>query len=251
MSLQVTSIPAFKDNYIWAITNNQHQVWVVDPGDAKPVEDYLSQHPVSLQGILVTHHHFDHMGGVAALVQRYSVPVFGPQTLPGVTHPMADLDSAALDFQVLTIPGHTLDHIAYVGHGILFCGDTLFSAGCGRVFEGTPAQMFHSLQRLAALHDGTQVYCGHEYTEANLKFAAQVERNNPKQLERIKRVQHLRKQGLPSLPSSIKIEKAVNPFLRCHEKEVIESVSAHVGRELTAPVEVFSVLRAWKNAISS
>jgi hydroxyacylglutathione hydrolase len=228
--VQVTAIPALSDNYIWAIIHQDKAV-IVDPGEAEPVERFLKQHHLSLAGILLTHHHWDHTNGAAALHQRYHVPVFGPAEdhIPSVTHALRDGDSVKIpDFpivwRVMAIPGHTLGHVAYYADGMLFCGDTLFSAGCGRLFEGTAQQMYDSLSQLAALPCNTRVYCGHEYTVKNLQFAQTVEPENTRIVTRLEEVQALRNQQLPSLPSTIKIELETNPFLRCDSPEVFAAL---------------------------
>lgn len=254
MTVQIIPIPALQDNYIWILIDEKRQVWVVDPGEAAPVLDYLKAERCTLKGILITHHHADHTGGVKALLQYQAVPVFGSylSKIESVTQPLRELDQIQLSeswpkFQILEIPGHTLDHLAFIAPGMLFCGDTLFAAGCGRVFEGTASQMYTSLQKLAVLPDSIQVYCAHEYTLANLRFAMQVEPQNPRLAERMQRVQVLRDQDLPSLPSLLKEEKETNPFLRCEEAAVIASASEKAGKRLQDPVEVFTALRTWKS----
>ena len=232
MKLDIIPIRALKDNYIWMIISPDKKFSVVvDPGEAGPVLDILKQQNLTLIGIWVTHHHWDHTNGIAELVSEFNCPVYGP----GLKNSKIYLDKLDLEFSVLEIPGHTLDHIAFVGLGGVFCGDTLFCAGCGRIFEGAPSQMFESLQLLAGLPDETKVYCGHEYTQNNLKFAKIVEPNNPNF--------HLQHQA----PSTIKIEKLTNPFLRCHISEIHKTVENHSGKKLNNPVEVFAELRIWKN----
>jgi hydroxyacylglutathione hydrolase len=248
-------IPAFQDNYIWLITRHDSPYAViVDPGDAQPVLAILAAKQLQLAAILVTHHHPDHCGGVAALLHHHPAPVFGPaaETVAGVNHPVSKVDrvtiaSMGLEFVVLDIPGHTLGHIAFFGQNCLFSGDTLFTGGCGRVFEGTTQQMYESLSQLAHLPDKTLIYCGHEYTLANLKFANLVEPDNLILRERLQQVTQLRAQSLPTIPATLQLEKQTNPFLRCDLPSVKTAAEHYAGRKLYQPVEVFSVIRAWKN----
>ena len=251
--LEIVPLPAFQDNYIWTLRSGKHAA-VVDPGEARPVKDYLAQEGLSLVAILATHHHPDHVGGIAELVARDKVPVFGPkgEPIPALTHPVGQDDKVeipALDasFSVLDIPGHTRAHVAYYGLGSLFCGDTLFACGCGRVFEGTPAQMLDSLSKLAALPDETKVYCGHEYTLANIRFARAVDPGNAALAAREERAQRLRDAGRPTLPSTLGEERATNPFLRCAEPAVVESANKYLGARIADPVRVFAAIREWKN----
>jgi len=250
----IIPIPAFADNYIWALREG-NDVAVVDPGDAAPVIAHLEREKLSLSAILATHHHGDHVGGVRELTARWDVPVYGParEDIPGRTHSSAEGDAIivpgiGIEFFVLDIPGHTAGHIAFVGGGCVFCGDTLFAAGCGRLFEGTPAQMLASLDKLAALPDVTQVYCGHEYTTSNLRFARAVEPESDALVEREKRAQAKRAQGLPTLPSMISEERLTNPFLRVREPAVRAAIERHAGRALDSAVAAFAELRAWKNS---
>lgn len=246
----VSFIPAFKDNYIWLLTRGRRAV-VVDPGDAAPVEARLAADGLSLEAILVTHHHADHQGGVGALAARWHPAVYAPakESITGCTYPLAGgeritiLDGAV---DVLAVPGHTLGHLAYVAPGQLFCGDTLFGAGCGRLFEGTPAQMAASLASLATLPDETAVYCAHEYTAMNLEFARAVEPENPALAVRVARVAAQRAAGLPSVPSTLAEEKATNPFLRCSEPAVVAAAMAR-GAVDRSPTAVFAAIRAWRN----
>ncbi|WP_078084097.1 hydroxyacylglutathione hydrolase [Microbulbifer mangrovi] len=249
--ITIRPIPAFNDNYIWHLqAGNEH--WVVDPGDAAPVKKALEG--AKLSGILLTHHHFDHTGGVASLVKEFDCPVFGPGTIDGVTHPLADGDQFTLlqrDCEVFAVPGHTLDHIALALHasdGIhLFCGDTLFAAGCGRLFEGTPAQMHESLTKLASLPEDTKVYCAHEYTLANLQFASAAEPGNGDITARLESDRATRDRDQPTLPSSIGLELATNPFLRTGSPEIRAQAAAHGTTPDASAVEIFATLRHWKD----
>jgi hydroxyacylglutathione hydrolase len=251
--MKIIPIPAFDDNYIWLICNKRYAA-AVDPGDAEPVLDYLSRHGLQLAAILNTHHHGDHTGGNEDLLRHSAVPVYGSrrETIPGMTHPVGEGNTVLLPeldvgFAVLDIPGHTAGHVAYYGANSLFCGDTLFACGCGRLFDGTPAQMHASLQKLAALPDETLVYCAHEYTLANIDFAKAVEPTNTALLQRETLDREAREQGRPTLPSSMALEKATNPFLRCDRHTVIEAANHYAGHELGDPVSVFAVIREWKN----
>ena len=249
---KVTRIPAFKDNYIWLLRKGATAT-VVDPGDARPVLDVLEREGLSLSAILITHHHADHQGGVAGLLAQHSADVFGPaaESIAGISKPLRGGDTVSIapcdiEFHVIAVPGHTLGHIAYYGSGCLFCGDTLFAGGCGRLFEGTAAQMADSLARLAALPDDTAVYCAHEYTQANLRFALAVEPGNRRLQSRFEEVAATLARGGATLPSTIAIEKASNPFLRCGEPEVVASARSRVPAARDE-VAVFAALREWKN----
>jgi hydroxyacylglutathione hydrolase len=254
--LEVSPVRAFSDNYLWLIRapNDVRRAAVVDPGDARPVEAALEQQGLALGAILVTHHHPDHVGGVQALAARHGAGVYGParERMPCEVRPLDDGDIASLEdlgleFRVMAVPGHTLGHVAYHGHGALFCGDTLFSAGCGRLFEGTPGQMLGSLDRIAALPDDTRIYCAHEYTLANLRFAAAVEPGNADILETLEAVRELRARDGITLPTTLGRERRINPFLRCREPAVRAAAEAHAGTVLPGPVDVFAVIRAWKD----
>lgn len=252
-SVTVVPIPAFKDNYIWLMRNQRHAA-AVDPGDAAPVLDYLRREKLELTAILNTHHHADHVGGNAGLLREFRVPVYGPrnESIPNLTYRLGEGDhvsvpSLGLEFDVLDIPGHTAGHIAYYGANLLFCGDTLFACGCGKLFEGTAQQMYSSLQKLSGLPDATMVYCGHEYTLANIRFARVADPANTVLLKLEANVRKLRELGLPTLPSDIGLEKATNPFLRCNCPEIVLAAGRAAGKTLTDPVSVFAAIREWKN----
>jgi hydroxyacylglutathione hydrolase len=250
---EIVPLRAFADNYVWTIRDARRAA-VVDPGDADPVLDYLRREKLELAAILNTHHHADHVGGNAALLARYGVPVFGPHDdrIREVTQRLKDGDRCTLphfgiEFEVLEIPGHTRTHIAFHGGGMLFCGDTLFAAGCGRLFEGTPAQMHDSLSKLMQLPDTTRVYCGHEYTLSNIRFAKAADPDNAALRELEARAKALRDRDLPTLPSTIGQEKATNPFVRVREAAVVASASKFAGKALSDPVSVLGAIREWKN----
>ena len=256
MDLTLQPLPAFQDNYIWLLATGSVAA-VVDPGDAAPVRSALAERHLRLAAVLVTHHHADHMGGAAELAREHACPVYGParEAIEAVDRPLtggAEVDIPALQarFRVLDIPGHTAGHIAYGGHGIIFCGDTLFSAGCGRLFEGTAQQMCASLAKLAALPDDTRVCCGHEYTLANLKFAREVEPDNWDVREYERECAARRARGEPTLPSRLGRERRVNPFLRCAEPAVRDAARRRLGREPADAVEVFAAIRLWKDGFS-
>ena len=251
--LEVVPVNAFKDNYVWTLRDGRSAA-VVDPGEARPVLEYLAREKLSLIAILATHHHPDHVGGIGEILREHRVPVYGPRGEPiaTLTDPVCEGDTVSLpaldaSFSVLDIPGHTRAHIAYYGAGALFCGDTLFACGCGRLFEGTAEQMYASLQKLAALPDDTKVYCGHEYTLANIGFAKSVEPGNAALSARERRDQALRAAGRPTLPSTLGEEKATNPFLRCADPAVVESANKYLGSRVADPIRVFAAIREWKN----
>ena len=261
--LNVLTVPAFNDNYLWIIHDGSHAA-VVDPGDAAPILAALKAHNLSLVAILLTHHHADHVGGVPALLQHANVPANVPANLPvyaprndriaNVTQLLDEGDTVRipqldLTLSVLDVPGHTLGHIAYVAkeQGWLFCGDTLFAGGCGRMFEGTPELFLSSLDKLAALPDDTKVFCAHEYTLSNLRFALAAEPDNAALAVRMTEEQHKRDQDQPTVPSFIGLEKATNPFLRTREPAIVKRLTAEARVQGDDPVAVFAALREWKN----
>ena len=255
--IEITAIPALQDNYIWAIHDDRHAA-VVDPGDAAPVLAFLNAHGLQLDAILCTHRHADHIGGIAKLREVYNVPVYGRRhpNNPHITHELREgdklkLDAPAITFDIIEIPGHIDDHIAYIGPGLVFCGDVLFGAGCGRNFEGTPAQLLHSLHRLAQLPGSTRVYCAHEYTAANLRFAQACEPDNPAVQQRAATTRQLRAANQITLPSTIALEKATNPFLRCTEPEIVHTLQQRgltdTSERGVSELGVFTAMRAWKN----
>ncbi|MDX9995999.1 MAG: hydroxyacylglutathione hydrolase [Rhodocyclaceae bacterium] len=252
--MQIESIPAFEDNYIWALRADGG-VAVVDPGEAAPVERYLEKVGARLTAILVTHRHGDHIGGIAGLLARHAVPVYGParEATEVVTHPCADGDRVTVpgaEFEVIDVPGHTLGHVAYYARDVgLFCGDVLFGAGCGRVFEGTLDQMHASLARLAALPVDTRVYCAHEYTQSCLRFAKTVEPGNADIDARIAKVAALRTAGMPSVPSTLAEELATNPFLRWQAPAVIAAATRRLGHAPAGDAATFGAIRLWRDSI--
>ena len=256
--IELHPIPAFQDNYLWLLHDGRQAV-VVDPGDAAPVLAFLERHGLRLQAILLTHHHKDHTGGVAELRTASGAAVYGPaaEALPAAVEPVQRLGAGqriellGLDFELIEVPGHTAGHGAYFvaqapGGPLLFCGDALFSGGCGRLFEGTPAQMLASLDRLAALPDETRVCCAHEYTLSNLRFAQAVEPGNAAIGRHLADCQALRERGLPTLPSQLALERRINPFLRSREPALLAALAQH---DPAAQDEVarFAALREWKN----
>lgn len=267
--MELVALPAFTDNYIWMLRDG-HAALVVDPGDAAPVLQALDEGSLELSGILVTHHHGDHTGGIPALLPRLKGPVIGPlnEAIPGRTQAVHEGDRLTMlgvDWQVFDVPGHTAGHVAYFAERLhaqpvglanddpaaadtplLFCGDTLFSAGCGRLFDGTMAQLFSSLERLGGLPGATRVCCTHEYTLANLRFAQAVEPANDAVATHMAACQRLREEGRPTLPSTIAREHEINPFLRCAHAEVAAAARLH-GAASDQPLAVFTALRSWKN----
>ncbi len=252
--INIHPIPAFTDNYIWCIHDDTNAI-VVDPGDAEPVLAFINAKGLTLSAVLITHHHRDHTGGIAKLATAVpEPPIIGSRGnhIRGITKSVAQGDTVSLpilnlSFQVMEVPGHTLDHIAFFGHGALFCGDTLFSAGCGRLFEGSPEQMYHSLNKLKRLPDDTKVYCTHEYTQANVNFALAVEPDNGALNHYADWVASMREQNLPTLPSNLEEQKNINPCLRAHELSVKTAAEAYCENNLADDVAVFAAVRRWKD----
>ena len=253
---KITPVQAFDDNYIWMLQSSNGDLAVaVDPGDETPVLDWLRAQGKRLAAVLVTHHHYDHVGGIPELVEAYpGIPVYGPagEAIRGVTHPLREGDSVPLEgsdqiLRVMQVPGHTAGHIAYYGDGTLFCGDTLFAAGCGRVFDGTHQQLAASLRRIAALPPATGIYCAHEYTLDNLGFAAWVEPESDAVNRRMQRERARRQVGEPTLPSTLRLELETNPFLRTEVDQVRRAAEQAAGRKLNTQAEIFTALREWKD----
>lgn len=253
--MHIHPIPAFEDNYIWLLVDGNHAA-VIDPGQAAPVIDYLENHQLKLKAILLTHHHYDHIDGAQTLRERYACPVYGAKmheidTLAQNEDDNIDLSSDGLGrWQVIATPGHTLDHLAYFSPSsppVLFCGDTLFGAGCGKLFEGTAEQMQSSLEKIRALPDDTLIYCGHEYTEDNLRFATLAEPGNAAITQRIAAARTQRANGEPTVPSTLALEKATNPFLRWDQTELFNNAKTHSSQSLNNPAAVFAAVRAWKD----
>ena len=253
--ISVSALPAFDDNYIWLIGKDQSPyVAVVDPGDGEAVLAHCQAHRLTPVAILITHHHWDHTNGIATIKQHFDIPVYGPANEPieGLSHllsegdqfPITELDAR---FSVIDTPGHTAGHICYSGHGVLFCGDTLFAGGCGRLFEGTAEQMQTSLAKIRDLADETQVYCAHEYTVANLNFATIAEPNNLDITQRLHSTLSLRATGQATVPSQLGLEKQTNPFLRWDHLPLINAASQYCKKTLNTPAEVFAAVRSWKD----
>jgi len=252
--LTLSPLPAFDDNYIWVWHDGHHAV-AVDPGDPAPLIAFLDAQRLTLSAVLITHHHRDHTGGNVLLRQRYKCAIYAPDNprIPAVTHVLrggdsVDIAEPDLHFEVLATPGHTLDHISYVGHGSLLCGDTVFGCGCGKLFEGSPATMAASLDVILALPDTTRVCCAHEYTLSNIDFAKTIDGANPALLARERSDRALRAQNRPTLPSTLGLEKATNPFLRFHDPDMTAFAGRYLDRPHPTPAEVFGAIRAAKDA---
>jgi len=258
--LKIHPIKAFQDNYIWCIEDSaSRECIVVDPGDPQPVTEYLASKKLSLKGILITHHHFDHTAGIAALTSTAPLNVYGPENskIKSITNPLKNNDQISLlgtNFLVKEVPGHTLDHIAFFSESDsthntswLFCGDTLFSGGCGRLFEGSPIQMLNSLKLLASFSPETEVYCTHEYTLSNLSFAQTVLPNNEAIKDYINNCQQKLSKGFPTLPSTIRTELTINPFLNCAESSLAKAVCNQANLTDTSELAIFTALRSWKD----
>lgn len=257
--IQIEPIAAFSDNYIWLLFDaDSREAVVVDPGDPAPVRSALALRDLQLTTILVTHHHMDHIGGLKDLSHDADLRIVGPSGghIPHLTEQVTDGDTVTVlgsEFQVLTVPGHTRDHIAFYAEAatanpVLFCGDTLFAGGCGRLFEGTPAMMLDSLNRFSALPGATRVYCAHEYTLANLNFALAVEPDNQALLGRMEKAKALRSSNTPTVPSTLELERETNPFLRSHTASVKRAAETHCGSTCSDDVEVFAAVRSWKDS---
>ena len=253
--VNVLTIPAFNDNYIWLIKDSQSQhCIVVDPGDASPVLEVIESQSLILDAILLTHKHYDHIDGVKALLDTLGSDInifskdklFPESTLVNQGQSIHCFESRFV-LEVIEVPGHTLDHIAFYNEGLLFCGDTLFSAGCGRVFEGTHEQMFDALSRLSKLSEDTKVYCAHEYTTSNLIFAYAIEPKNKALQTYMKNVAKKREQGLATIPTTIAVEKSINPFLRCEKSELINHLQNQLARSLAPGLDTFIALRTYKD----
>ncbi len=266
---EISTITAFDDNYIWLIHGlpekpvnastkdlAQKQIIIVDPGDADPVIESIIQNNYLPQAIFITHHHHDHTGGIEKLLAAYPMPVYGPanERIAHITHPLTEgqtisFPDMGLSYSIIDVPGHTKGHIAYTGHNSLFIGDTLFAGGCGRIFEGTAEQMHHSLNKLLALSDDTMIYCAHEYTQDNLNFARRVEPDNKQLQQRIKETEQCRLKHQATVPSTLKLEKQTNPFLR-FDMDSVKTAAEHFAKKpLNTPAEVFAVTRYWKDTL--
>lgn len=252
--LTLIPLPAFEDNYIWVLHDELHAI-AVDPGDPAPLIAYLDARKLALTALLITHHHRDHTGGNTRLRQRYDCAIYAPDNprIPAATHVLHDGDAIEIDhpplqFRILATPGHTLDHISYLGYDTLFCGDTVFGCGCGKLFEGTPAMMATSLDLILSLPDATRVCCAHEYTLSNIEFAKTIDGQNASLLERESVDRRARAAGRPTLPSTLGLEKATNPFLRFHDPDMIAFAARYLNRPDPAPAEVFGAIRAAKDA---
>ncbi len=254
--LTIEPVLALADNYVWMISApGKARAVAVDPGDASPVLEYLDSRGITLEAVIITHHHGDHVGGIQELGEQHDARVYGPagERIPRLTHPVREGDRVSLpgiglELSVLDTPGHTSGSVCYLGGGALFCGDTLFTCGCGRLFGGSPEQMHRSLSALAALPETTRIFCAHEYTLGNLRFACAVEPRNRDLIERRAEAESLRDRNRPTVPSSLDLEKRTNPFLRCEVPEVRAAAERSAQKPLPAPVAVFAALRSWKDS---
>lgn len=253
--MRVHPVKAYDDNYIWIIQPGaEKSVIVVDPGDDKPVRDWLNTNNASIDSYLITHHHWDHTDGLAPLLEDYPAPVFGPKNskVANISEPLTENDSfnrLGINFEVLETPGHTLDHISFYCTGFLFCGDTLFSGGCGRMFEGNPELYVSSLKKLRQLAGDTRVYCAHEYTQANLTFASLVEPENALLQSYLEKIKLMRQDDEITLPSSLQLELAINPFLRFDQTTVVKAAEQHANQNLTDDSQIFATIRQWKDSL--
>ena len=253
--LEIIPIPALKDNYIWLLKNRASgHIAIVDPSNAEPVLNIIQSEGLEPIAILITHHHWDHIGGISGITEKYDIPVYTPKTesVAGSTRPVGEGDVISLpelnlELNILDVPGHTSGAIAYYAEGMVFSGDTLFTAGCGRLFEGTPPQMHASLSKFKSLPDATLLYCGHEYTVSNLQFAKNVEPDNLAIQQRLAQAILTRNNNQPTVPATLKLEKETNPFLRCEVTNVIEAAITHTGKSLSEPADIFAAIRHWKD----
>ena len=251
--LSVEPIKAFTDNYIWLVSTNEGSI-VIDPGESENIQKLIDNKTIDLKGILITHHHYDHTNGLSELVKKNELEVYGPvNNIDGINHRLNDKDKISIigiDFDVISIPGHTLDHIGFysanASNPILFCGDTLFAGGCGRIFEGTYEQMFNALKKITKLPTNTNIYCGHEYTLSNLKFALEADDNNKELIEEFKKVENKINSNIPSLPTTLDKELKVNPFLRCDNINIQNKIIKKFNVS-NNELEVFTALRKWKD----
>ncbi|HIF50198.1 MAG TPA: hydroxyacylglutathione hydrolase [Thiotrichaceae bacterium] len=254
--LEIIPLPALKDNYIWLLKNKaSSHVAIVDPSEATSLLNMIETEGLIPVAIMITHHHWDHVGGIAEITAKYDIPVYTPkkESVEGSTNLVGEGDIVSLpeldlELNILDVPGHTSGAIAYYNEEMVFSGDTLFTAGCGRMFEGTPPQMHASLSKFKTLPDDTLLYCGHEYTVSNLKFAATVEPENKAVQERLLKAKRLREQNQPTIPATLAIEKETNPFLRCEKTNVIDAANQHTGKILEKAHEVFAAIRGWKDS---
>ena len=253
--LEIIPLPALKDNYIWLLKNKiSRHVAIIDPSETKPVLDKIKSESLIPIAILITHHHWDHVGGILGIIKQYDIPVYTPKTesVTGSTDLVSEGDIVALpelniNLEILDVPGHTSGAIAYYTNSIVFSGDTLFAGGCGRIFEGTSSQMYASLTKFKTLPANTLLYCGHEYTVKNLKFAASIEPQNTFIHKRLEHAQRSRKSNRPTVPTTLLEESRSNPFLRCEEPNVISAASDFFGKNLNNAVDVFTAIRQWKD----